>query len=86
MKSRHTKIAISLPSETLAAVEKLREEREMTRSALIVEAIEEKLRQEKDRADDEQYRRAYEELPETDEDLLVEGAQWQETLKEYPWD
>lgn len=85
MKSRHTKIAISLPTETLEKVEKLRDARDITRSALILEAIEDKLRQEQDRADDEQFRRAHQELPETAEDLLVGGTQWDETLKEYPW-
>lgn len=86
MTRRHTKIAISLPTETLAEVEKLRDERDVTRSALILEAIEDKLRQEKDRRDDAQYRRAYRELPETGEDLLFGGEQWDETLKEYPWE
>ncbi len=67
-KPRFAKIAISLPVETLAEIERLREERDQTRSAFILEAVEEVLRAERGRVDVERHIRGYEEFPETEEE------------------
>ena len=86
MTRRHTKIAISLPTTTLDDLERLRGERDLSRSALILEAIDEMLRRERERADVERYIKAYKEFPETEEDLFAGGEFWDQTLADSPWE
>ena len=82
------KIAISLPEETLQAVEKERLANGLSRSEFFRRAVEEHLRRVKERADIEQYVRGYLKYPETkEENALAEAtlhyAFGQESWEEY---
>ncbi len=85
------KIAISLPEETLQAVEKERLACGMSRSEFFRRAVEEHLRREKEREDVERYIEGYLKYPETKEEIaLAEATQhyafddddWEEDWKE----
>ncbi len=80
------KIAISLPDDVFQDVEKERQASGETRSQFFRRAVTALLKQRRDREANEQYVRAYREMPETEEELgWVETAS-QAVLKEYPWD
>lgn len=68
------KIAISLPDEVLRDIEKERLARGETRSEFVRHAVDAFLRRQREREMDEQYVRAYREMPETaDEVADIEG-------------
>ena len=80
------KIAISLPEETLQAVEKERLARGLSRSEFSRRAVEEHLRREKEREDVEQYIQGYLKYPETKEDIALAEATLEYVMAENPWD
>ena len=63
------KIAISLPDEVLAAVEKERLAKGESRSQFFRRAAEAQLRRQRDREDIEQYIKSYQQYPETKEEM-----------------
>ncbi len=79
------KVTISMPAETLEAVERERGARGETRSEFFVHAVEEYLRRERERRDDEDYVRSYQQCPGT-----AEERAWAEyglkMLAEQPWE
>ena len=85
------KITISVPNEMLEVVEREREAKGETRSEFIVRAVEDYLRRERERQDDEDYIRGYQQFPESEDEELtawVQGAQLglaQVFRDEEPW-
>ncbi|MBI2907311.1 MAG: ribbon-helix-helix protein, CopG family [Chloroflexi bacterium] len=79
------KIAISLPEDVLKAVEQEREGSGESRSEFFRRAVETLLRHRRERELSEQYVRAYQQVPETSEE--VEGARRAASaiLAEEPW-
>ena len=69
--SKTSKIAISLPEEVLTAVEREREESGESRSQIFRRAVDLLLRQRKEREMSEQYIRAYQQMPETKEEVTT---------------
>ena len=82
---RISKVAISLPEEMLTAVEKEREESGESRSQIFRRAVELLLRQRKEREMSEQYTRAYQEMPETKEEVTAARRAASTILAEEPW-
>ena len=82
---RISKVAISLPEEMLTAVEKEREESGESRSQIFRRAVELLLRQRKEREMSEQYMRAYQEMPETKEEVTAARRAASTILTEEPW-
>lgn len=80
------KVAISLPDETLQAVEKERKSKGQSRSEFFRLAVEELLRRERERELDEQYVRAYREMPETAEEMAVAESTMHAAFAESPWE
>jgi len=80
-----TKIAISLPEEVLAAVEKEREGSGESRSQIFRRAAELLLRQRQEREASEQYVRAYQQSPETEEEVNAARRSANAVLSEEPW-
>ena len=80
-----TKIAISLPDDVLRDVEKERLASGETRSQFFRRAVADLLKRERAREANEQYVRAYREMPETEAELGWVEAASQAVLKEYPW-
>ena len=80
------KIAISLPDDVLQEVEKERNASGETRSEFFRRAVKALLKREREREAVEQYVRAYQEMPETEEELGWVEAAAQSVLEEYPWD
>ena len=80
-----SKIAISLPEEVLAAVEKEREESGESRSLIFRRAVELLLRQRKEQEMSEQYIRAYQQIPETKEEVTAARRSASVILAEEPW-
>ena len=81
-----TKIAISLPEAILSAVEKERKASGESRSELFRRAVEMLLRRNREQAMSERYVRAYEQMPETREEIdaartaasaILAGELWQ---------
>jgi len=83
--SKTSKIAISLPEEVLTAVEREREESGESRSQIFRRAVELLLRQHKEREMSEQYIRAYQQLPETKEEVTAARRAASTILAEEPW-
>jgi metal-responsive CopG/Arc/MetJ family transcriptional regulator len=83
--TKTAKIAISLPEEVLTAVEKEREGSGESRSQIFRRAVELLLRQRKEREINEQYIRAYQQLPETDEEISAARLSAIAVLGEEPW-
>lgn len=73
--SRVAKVTISLPSDTLAAVEREREAKGETRSAFFLHVVEDYLRRERHRHDVERYIRGYQEFPESEDEELIAWVQ-----------
>ena len=69
------KVTISMPAETLEAVEREREARGQTRSEFFVHAVEEYLRRERHRHDVDRYIRGYQEFPESEDEELKAWVQ-----------
>lgn len=80
-----SKIAISLPEEVLTAVEKEREESGESRSQIFRRAVDLLLRQRKEQEMSEQYIRAYQEVPETKEEVIAARRSASTILAEEPW-
>lgn len=80
-----SKIAISLPEEVLTAVEREREESGESRSQIFRRAVELLLRQRKEREMSEQYIRAYQEMPETKEEVTAARRAASTILAEETW-
>ena len=80
-----SKIAISLPKEVLTAVEREREESGESRSQIFRRAVELLLRQREERETSERYIRAYQEMPETKEEVTAARRAASTILAEEPW-
>lgn len=80
-----SKIAISLPEEVLTAVEREREESGESRSQIFRRAVDLLLRQRKEREMSEQYIRAYQQMPETKEEVIAARRAASTILAEEPW-
>ena len=80
-----SKIAISLPEEVLTAVEREREESGESRSQIFRRAADLLLRQRKEREMSERYIRAYQQVPETKEEVAAAHRAASTILAEEPW-
>jgi len=80
-----TKIAISLPEEVLTAVEREREGSGESRSQIFRRAVELLLRQQKEQKMSEQYICAYQQMPETNEEVAAARHAATIILAEEPW-
>jgi metal-responsive CopG/Arc/MetJ family transcriptional regulator len=80
-----TKITISLPEEVLTAVEREREGSGESRSQIFRRAVELLLRQQKEQKMSEQYIRAYQQIPETNEEVAAARHAATTILAEEPW-
>jgi metal-responsive CopG/Arc/MetJ family transcriptional regulator len=80
-----SKIAISLPEQVLMAVEKEREASGESRSQIFRRAVDLLLRQQKEKAMSERYIRAYQDMPETDEEIKEARRAASNTLAGEPW-
>jgi metal-responsive CopG/Arc/MetJ family transcriptional regulator len=80
-----SKIAISLPEEVLNAVERERQESGESRSQLFRRAVDLLLRQQREREMSEQHVRAYQQLPETREEVIAARRAASTILAEEPW-
>ena len=80
-----SKIAISLPEEVLTAVEREREESGESRSQIFRRAVDLLLRQRKEREMSEKYIRAYQEMPDTKEEVTAARRAASTILAEEPW-
>jgi len=83
---RTSKIAISLPEEVLTAVEREREESGESRSQIFRRAVNLLLRQQKEREMSELYIRAYQQVPETKEEVDAARRAASTILAEEPWE
>lgn len=79
------KIAISLPEEVLNAVEREREGSGESRSQFFRRAVETLLRHRQERERSEQYVRAYQQAPETREEVEAARRAASAILAEEPW-
>ncbi len=81
------KIAISLPDEVLAAVEKerLSHSKVLSRSEFIKKAVQHYLRTESEKSLEELYIRGYQEHPETSEETEWLGEAGTEVFARNPW-
>ena len=80
-----SKIAISLPEEVLTAVERERQESGESRSQIFRRAVDLLLRQQKEKEMSEKYVRAYQQLPETKEEVIAARRAASTILAEEPW-
>ncbi len=80
-----SKIAISLPEEMLTAVERERKESGESRSQIFRRAVDLLLRQRKGREMSEKYIRAYQQVPETKEEVTAARRSASTILAEEPW-
>ncbi len=80
-----SKVAISLPQEVLTAVEREREGSGESRSAFFRRAAETLLRQRRERDLSRQYLRAYQEMPDTAEEVAAARRAASAILAEEPW-
>jgi metal-responsive CopG/Arc/MetJ family transcriptional regulator len=80
-----SKIAISLPEEVLNAVEKEREGSGESRSQIFRRAVELLLRQRQEREMSERYIHAYQQAPETIEEVAAARRAASAVLAEEPW-
>ncbi len=80
-----SKIAISLPEEILAAVEREREESGESRSQIFRRAVDLLLRQRKEQEMSEKYIQAYQRVPETKEEVTAARRSASSILAAEPW-
>lgn len=80
-----TKIAISLPEEVLIAVETEREEIGESRSSFFRRAAELLLRQRKEQEQIDSYIKAYQEKPESPEEIAAARHAASNILSKEPW-
>ena len=83
--AKTAKIAISLPVEVLSAVERVRAKSGESRSELFRRAVEILLRHQREREMSERYVRAYEQMPETWEEVESARKSAGAILSEEPW-
>jgi metal-responsive CopG/Arc/MetJ family transcriptional regulator len=84
--TKTTKIAISLPEAVLEAVEKEREGSGESRSEFFRRAIEVLLRQQREQQLSEKYVRAYQDLPESPEEVEAARKAAGSILAQEPWE
>lgn len=80
------KIAISLPEEVLAAVEQARKDNGESRSEFFRRAAEMLLRRLREQEMNQQYVRAYQQMPETEEEVEAARRAAANILAEEPWE
>ncbi len=80
------KIAISLPEEVLAAVEQARKDNGESRSEFFRRAAETLLRHQREQKMNELYIRAYQQMPETEEEVEAARRAASNILAEEPWE
>mgnify|MGYP001086579982 CR=1 FL=1 len=80
------KIAISLSEEVLAAVERERRTSGESRSQFFRRAVETLLRRQREQEMSEQYVRAYQQIPETSEEVEAARCAASNILAEEPWE
>lgn len=80
------KIAISLPKEVLAAVEQARKDNGESRSEFFRRAAETLLRRQREQEMNELYIRAYQQMPETEEEVEAARRAASNILAEEPWE
>ena len=80
------KVAISLPEDLLEVVEQERKAKGESRSEFFRRAVDELLRQERERAAVEKYVRGYQKMPETTEEIEAALAIAAPVLAEEPWE
>ena len=83
--SKTTKIAISLPEDVLDAVERERDQSGESRSQFFRRAVETLLRRQQEQELSEQYIRAYQQMPETTEEVEAARRAASTILAEEPW-
>ena len=83
--SKTTKIAISLPEDVLDAVERERDQSGESRSQFFRRAVETLLRRQQEQELSEQYIRAYQQTPETPEEVSAARSATSTILAEEPW-
>lgn len=84
--SKTIKIAISLPEDLLEAAERERIARGESRSEFFRQALQNLLRQKRERDAIERYVAGYREQPETDEEVQAAYASSQAALAQEPWE
>ena len=82
---KSAKVAISLPEDTLKAIEKERKARGESRSEFFRRAVEEYLKQEKESKDIGAYIRGYTTIPESVEEVEAIHQAGVNILVEEPW-
>ena len=80
------KIAISLPEEVLVAVERERRDSGESRSQFFRRAAEALLRRQREQEMSEQYIHAYQQIPDTGEEVEAARSAASNILAEEPWD
>lgn len=81
-----TKIAISLPEGVLATVEQERRQSGESRSQFFRRAVETLLRHQREEEMSEQYMRAYQRIPETNEEVEAARRAASNILAQEPWE
>ncbi len=84
--SKTAKIAISLPEDVLAAVERQRRDSGESRSEFFRRAAEILLRRQREQEMNELYVRAYQQMPETAEEVEAARRAASNILAEEPWE
>ncbi|RLC60042.1 MAG: hypothetical protein DRH54_01330 [Chloroflexi bacterium] len=80
------KIAISLPEEVLVSVEQERKNSGESRSHFFRRAVEALLRRQQEQEMSEQYIRAYQQIPETEEEIEAARHAASNILAKEPWE
>ena len=80
------KIAISLPEEVLVSVERERRNSGESRSQFFRRAVEALLRRQQEQEMSEQYIRAYQQIPETEEEIEAARHAASNILAKEPWE
>lgn len=80
------KIAISLPEEVLVSVEQERKNSGESRSQFFRRAVEALLRRQQEQEMSEQYIRAYQQIPETEEEIEAARHAASNILAKEPWE
>ena len=83
--AKSAKIAISMPVEVLEEIERERHSDGTSRSEIIVQAIQEFLKNRRKQQQIEQYIRGYQLYPETDEEMDVSDQLAAESMAKSPW-
>jgi metal-responsive CopG/Arc/MetJ family transcriptional regulator len=84
--TKTAKIAISLPEDVLAAIERERRGSGESRSEFFRRAVETLLRRQREQEMNELYVRAYQQMPETEEEVEAARRAASNILTEEPWE